>query len=155
MPFGKSIFVISTDATRTGTPVLLLSQLRWLRENSNYQFVILLHTGGVLLEEFQRIGEVHLWHDIEKQPLVASKKDSFVFGLINRITSYQNRQSRKKFINDLKKRHSIDLIFSNSARNGYILSLLRNSGGVRRCGDKHDQSAKIQAARDSSSTLLR
>jgi glycosyltransferase involved in cell wall biosynthesis len=54
----KKILFLSHDASRTGAPILLLNLLRWLKENSDLSFQVLLRDGGVLEPEFSALASV-------------------------------------------------------------------------------------------------
>lgn len=123
----KNILIISTDATRTGTPVLLLNFLKWLKQNSDYNYVLLFQDGGEMLSEFKSLCEVHLWNDLKKdniQYFLYRLIKKFFSGLKNVKVSYKPNNSneiRKLFIHT-----DFDLIISNTARNGNILSDLKD-----------------------------
>jgi glycosyltransferase involved in cell wall biosynthesis len=50
--------VIAHAADRTGAPMTLLHQLRWLRQATEWELVIVLLRGGPLLPEFRALGDV-------------------------------------------------------------------------------------------------
>ena len=50
-PAGKILF-IGHEASRSGAPILLLQLLQWLKQNSRWQFEILLKNGGPLEKDF-------------------------------------------------------------------------------------------------------
>ena len=67
----KTILFISHDASRTGAPICLLHLLRWLRENTEYQFEILLRNPGPMHEEFSKYGPVTVFrHNVSIAHLV-------------------------------------------------------------------------------------
>jgi glycosyltransferase involved in cell wall biosynthesis len=111
---GKNILVISTDATRTGTPILLLSNIRWIKGHCDYNFIFILRNGGVLLNEFQSLGQTFIWNELwfNKKP---------VFKALFRYLKIDKGVVGNRFLNKIKREYKIDLIYSNSARNGDIL----------------------------------
>ncbi len=50
-----SVLFVSHDASRTGAPIVLLTFLKWLRSNTDYDFEILLGRGGELEREFTEV----------------------------------------------------------------------------------------------------
>ena len=123
----KTILIISTDATRTGTPILLLKQLRWLKNNSLYNYVLLLQSGGVLLDDFRQMGEVFLWDEIPLTNTSIIRGSNLWVRAISRIKRKKTASVRLTFVKSIKNKYCISLIFSNSARNGAILTELRKS----------------------------
>ncbi|HZL41831.1 MAG TPA: methyltransferase [Verrucomicrobiae bacterium] len=62
---GRKMLVISHDASRTGAPISLLTFLRWLRHNSNWDFRIVLRAGGPLESEFRDLGETQVVSELQ------------------------------------------------------------------------------------------
>jgi glycosyltransferase involved in cell wall biosynthesis len=56
----KKLLFLSHDASRTGAPLLLLECVRWLRQNTDLPFRILLRVGGPLEKDFRALGETCL-----------------------------------------------------------------------------------------------
>lgn len=54
---GKVLF-LSQDASRTGAPIFLLRFLRWLRQNRDINFQILVGKSGALSSDFEALGTV-------------------------------------------------------------------------------------------------
>jgi glycosyltransferase involved in cell wall biosynthesis len=63
----NTILFISHEASSTGAPGVLLSIMRWLRNNTSWKLRLVLRSGGPLEKEFRKIAEVHLesegWND--------------------------------------------------------------------------------------------
>lgn len=59
----KLLFV-SHEASRTGAPICLLNYLRWLKNNTELSFDILLLRGGSLESEFARLGNIVSFDEI-------------------------------------------------------------------------------------------
>jgi glycosyltransferase involved in cell wall biosynthesis len=53
-----TVLFLSHDASRTGAPIMLLNFLRWLRQNRDVQFRILVGNSGDLIADFEAIGAV-------------------------------------------------------------------------------------------------
>ncbi len=122
-----AILIVSTDATRTGTPNLLLNQLKWLKANSNYRFVLILQKGGEILGDFEEVSEVYLW---DKTILTFPEFNRIKWWPIRIINIYLkiiNIFKLKFFVKKLKRRYNVKLIVSNTARNGIIISKIRSS----------------------------
>ena len=58
----NKILFIGHRADRTGAPILLLHLMRWLRENTELRFELLLVKGGALEAEFRKLGPVTVVH---------------------------------------------------------------------------------------------
>jgi glycosyltransferase involved in cell wall biosynthesis len=61
MPAGlvrQRVLFVSHQASRAGAPIVLLHFLRWLRENSDLDFQVLLRQGGELGREFAEVAHV-------------------------------------------------------------------------------------------------
>jgi len=54
------------DATRTGAPLMLLYFLRWLRDNTDLAFEIVLVDGGPLVDDFAEVAPVTVLADVEE-----------------------------------------------------------------------------------------
>jgi glycosyltransferase involved in cell wall biosynthesis len=59
----RPVLFVSHDASRTGAPILLLHFLRWLKNNSELPFRVLLREGGPLTSEFKAVAQVTLLTD--------------------------------------------------------------------------------------------
>ena len=56
-----TVLFISHDAHRTGAPLLLLCLLKWLKNNTNVPFEVLLRQDGALRREFEALAPVTVW----------------------------------------------------------------------------------------------
>ena len=131
----KAILIISTDATRTGTPVLLLNMLQWLKINSKHKYVLLLQEGGELLEDFKSVCDVFIWKDAFKMRKSLKKSFKyFRFRFFKKFLSFdkdlnisfkQEEANVKLFIDELFSSYNFQLVISNTARNGHILNCFR------------------------------
>jgi glycosyltransferase involved in cell wall biosynthesis len=59
-PTGPRILFVSHEASRTGAPIMLWNFLRWLRDNSDLEFEVLLLNDGPLVDDFASLAPVHL-----------------------------------------------------------------------------------------------
>lgn len=92
-----SVIFISHDLTRTGAPKVLLTLLKWLKSNTDLEFIVVTPNGGALEEEFRKIAQTFVLRDN-----------------IAELFEYL-------------KSHNIKLIYSNTAVNGriqYLFSVL-------------------------------
>lgn len=55
---GKKILFLSHDASRTGAPIVLLHLLRWLKDNSDLSFHVILRDGGALEPDLSALAMV-------------------------------------------------------------------------------------------------
>ena len=118
------MLIISPDASRTGTPILLLNHLRWFKLNTNQKFILILNYGGELLEEYRSIVEVYLWEDIIMPFSSLKESDSYFLKLIRKVFQKNETTFVNLFVLKLKRKYEVGLIYSNSARNGHILLFL-------------------------------
>ena len=71
--YKKTILFISTDATRNGAPILLLNIIKWLKNNSDYNFVFLMQkNGNEILDEYEKLGKEMGFRHVESGALVRS-----------------------------------------------------------------------------------
>src|SRR5258708_32684748 len=63
MPRRPRVLFVSHDASRTGSPIVLLTLQRWLRANVDIEIQTLLLEGGPLQSDFASVGGVHLFDD--------------------------------------------------------------------------------------------
>lgn len=54
------VLFVSHEASRTGAPILLLHFLRWLRDNTDLDFEVLLLAGGPLAADFAAVAPTHV-----------------------------------------------------------------------------------------------
>ncbi|MBC6611650.1 glycosyltransferase family 4 protein [Hymenobacter sp. BT507] len=104
----KKVLFVSHEATRTGAPIALLRMLRWLKENTPWEIVILLIKGGELLADFQQVGETYVWEKSVTNTLWLNR-----WRRIKRIAHVPNLH-RATLIARLKKSNP-DIIYANSS----------------------------------------
>lgn len=123
----KTILIISTDATRTGTPILLLDLVKWLSNNSEYQFIFILQEGGTLFSDYEKLGKVYLWYNILNFGFQNSAFFLLVIKILKKIKLLNNELLANSFIKKIKNKNNIVLTYSNTARNGYLLECFSKS----------------------------
>jgi glycosyltransferase involved in cell wall biosynthesis len=106
----KRIVFVSHDATRTGAPILLLSIIKWFKENTALKIGIILIREGELLDQFSKLGDVLV---VNKQGRSSGRKvfNAFLnkYGATIRDRAHTSRMSR--FLHKFKP----DLIYANTA----------------------------------------
>jgi glycosyltransferase involved in cell wall biosynthesis len=109
------ILFISHSADRTGAPIVFLNFLRWLKDNTNIIFEILLRTGGVLHSDFKAMAPTTIYNP-------PNFSNRLFYKFIGRL-GYRNHGSKRyvQHLLDTYKTSQIDLIYCNSVTNGEIL----------------------------------
>ena len=102
----KKILFVLHEASRTGAPFTQLHLMRWLKQNTNYQMMLVLLNGGDLVEEFKQLAEVH----IVNKPYVPA---TIPRRILNRIGQYY-RPDSKQLLQHIKN-FNPDLLFVNTA----------------------------------------
>ncbi len=69
---GKKVLFIGHDASRTGAPLLLLHFLKWLRQETRFEFELLLQRGGDLADEYRQVAPTRILHGNVLPPLPSS-----------------------------------------------------------------------------------
>jgi glycosyltransferase involved in cell wall biosynthesis len=119
-PSPPSILFVSHDASRTGAPIALLTFLRWLRANTDYQFEVLLGCGGTLESAFEALAPTTTAN-------VAA--DRFLGHLSVSVPPVLLNVWREKRLRSLARRLSVsDLVYSNTLQNGALLRKLWRPG---------------------------
>ncbi len=137
----QKVLVISTDATRTGTPILLLRNLEWMKCNSHVEFILVLREGGALLDDFRKIMEVYVLNDFYGR----TKSHHLVSRILRKIFFRSNTKSpTHKLFHKLSTLHKINLIYSNSARNGDILKIAKTFFSVKVLTHVHEGLKTLQ-----------
>jgi len=109
------ILFISHESSRTGAPIFLLRFLRWLNEQGDLSFHVLVGSKGSLYPEFAALGPAD---SFEPEP-------TFLYRLLRKLGL--NRAARKNHqarLRQLLAARQIDLIYSNTIVNGEILEFL-------------------------------
>lgn len=66
----QKILFISHDASMTGAPIFLLNLIKWIKENTEISYRILLRNGGDLTDEFFKLGETYLLNSNQFDPKI-------------------------------------------------------------------------------------
>lgn len=115
----KKILFVGHSSGHTGAPLILLRFCKWLKENSNLSFEVILKEDGKLRPFYEEISPILLYN----QSLSKSRNYNFFITRTRFINSFcqykRNKRIRKKY-----PPASISLIFSNTLTNGEILSSL-------------------------------
>lgn len=114
-----SILFISHDASRTGAPVALLTLLRWMRSNTDYELQVLLGAGGALETAFASVAPT-------------SVVDTG-FPRLGRLTAAVPPAALSalrglRFQHMKRRLAGADLLYSNTLQNGALLGGLWQSG---------------------------
>jgi len=117
-----SILFIGHEATRTGAPILLLNFLRWLKDNEDVPFEVMLRLGGPLQSAYEALAPVHVLENQRAGSGLAAR--AFARFLRSRpIASMRLKNLAKKLV-----RADVRLIFSNTIANSAVLRSLPSPG---------------------------
>jgi glycosyltransferase involved in cell wall biosynthesis len=117
---GRVLFV-SHDASRTGAPLFLLTLLRWLKENTDLPFSVLLRNDGPLRSEFEALADVRFF---EANPRLATLIGRVGSELRKRILLMDRDEAYKSRLRRQLSQERISLVYSNTATNGRVLEYL-------------------------------
>jgi glycosyltransferase involved in cell wall biosynthesis len=108
----KTLFV-SHDASRTGAPLLLLAFLRWMRDETDVEFRVLLKNGGDLERDFAAVAPCTnlRWGE-------PPRRRGGIFGRFRKPVPPPG----------LPRLDDIDLVYSNTITNGAVTAALAASG---------------------------
>lgn len=115
MERARKILFISHEASRTGAPLLLLSFLKWFRDNTTVPFLILLKSEGEMEFEFRKLAPTLVLDRLGfgwRSPL--GRKLDNLWLLLKRVWRLQ--KLRTELIKE-----GIGLIYSNTITNGDLL----------------------------------
>ncbi len=140
------VLFISHDASRTGAPIVLLHFIRWIKQNSNFEFCILLKDSGHLHEDFSELGTTYLWNDNN------TTQKSFTRRIFEKVVKKLFRQRKnsvtskqRKLLYDLKEKYPVDLIYSNTVASHELLPILKQNFSVPIISHIHEMSFSINA----------
>lgn len=100
------ILFISHEATATGAPRLLMEIQRWLKANTSVEFATVFVRGGVLLQEFESVGQVIGVIHPAAQHSIASR----VVAKVRRLVS----SSTDRLVRKARSAGPFDLVYCNS-----------------------------------------
>lgn len=106
----KRIIFVSHNATRTGAPILLLTIIRWFKQNTNHDIRVLLIDGGEIADEFFSVCPGLILRD--RKAGMVSRMIQHLIRNFNREDGHALRlRKARKYIFDF----SPDLIYANTA----------------------------------------
>lgn len=108
------VLFVSHDAYRAGATIFLLNVLKWLRENTDLSFSVLLRSDGELRPEFEQICETYISSHVAKPHKKLWKKLLRQPGL--------NRSPQTSTLQNLIEGGNFDLIYLNTITLGDLLS---------------------------------
>ncbi|MDJ1502653.1 glycosyltransferase family 4 protein [Xanthocytophaga agilis] len=114
----NSILFVSHEASRTGAPIVLLHFLKWLKQNTNIYFVILLKKDGELRSEFEAIAPTYLY------PFPYTPLNGLKGKVIGNWNTYIGLPNYYKNLKKALEAHNIGLIYANSIESGKLLHFL-------------------------------
>lgn len=125
------ILFISHDASVSGAPIVLLSLLRWIKNNTDLSFMILLRESGPLESEFAAIAQTLVFEhkfDVEKlqpkQNLFGRVMNKFGFEQFEKHSEKELLHQYQRMLKEKLFNSNIDLIYSNTVTNGNVLEFL-------------------------------
>ena len=111
---GKKVLFIGHDASRTGAPLLLLHFLKWLRQETRFEFELLLQRGGDLADEYRQVAPTRILHGEVLPPFPSSLRARIRRQLIP-PTSLRQRLERFYPIK------TFPVVYSNTVTNGQLI----------------------------------
>ena len=111
MKDAKKVLFIGHDASRTGAPIVLLHLLRWLKQNTNLSFEILLKRDGDLKAEYEKLAPV--W--------VLSKKVNGLQAVAARAARRVGLRMAEGSLAKQLAHRRFDVIYSNTVENWDVL----------------------------------
>ena len=111
------ILFISHDASRTGAPLVLLSLLKRIIQDSIFEFDVLLIEGGDLEQEFNKLASVFIWNP--------QKKNSLLKRIFNKLIG---DRSKYYHINKYQKslhQKNYSLVYANTVISINIATILK------------------------------
>ncbi|MDN5203106.1 glycosyltransferase family 4 protein [Fulvivirgaceae bacterium BMA10] len=108
----KKILFISNEASRTGAPIVLLNFLKWLKENTDLDFLILSLNDGPLIKDFQKLAPTYTLK--LKRPDNPTFSKYIAYKLKLRFIAPIKRYFLLKKINS----NDIGLVYANTIANG-------------------------------------
>jgi glycosyltransferase involved in cell wall biosynthesis len=121
MTSSGTVLFVSHDASRSGAPLFLLNLLRWLKENTDLQFAVLLRNGGPLRSEFEALADV-LMFEPDPVPATITRR---IGSKLPKVELFQSRDPvHRSRLSKWLRPKNISLIYSNTATNGRVLEQL-------------------------------
>ncbi|SFB71002.1 Glycosyl transferases group 1 [Flexibacter flexilis DSM 6793] len=118
----KKIVFIGNEAKRTGAPILMLHFLRWIKQHTDTDGLIILRRGGVLEPEFEVIYPTYVWKrafdQMPKSPLKLAQLAWF------QVRNFWMQQSLRR------KSRRADAIYANTIASADIVAALSPTSPV-------------------------
>ncbi|MCH2203697.1 MAG: glycosyltransferase family 4 protein [Fuerstiella sp.] len=114
---GVDVLFLGHDASQTGAPIVLLRMLRWLRENTDLSFSVVLGRGGPLESDYRKVADTKVYYAATRTEPHLLSALLRVPGL-RRIIGYSHRRLLKMFLWFRKPR----MIYANTAATGDMLA---------------------------------
>ncbi|MCH2211529.1 MAG: glycosyltransferase family 4 protein [Fuerstiella sp.] len=113
---GDDILFLGHDASRTGAPIVLLRMLRWLRENTDLSFSVILGAGGPLEPDYSEVANTKVCY------LATQTESHFLRPLLKipglrRVISYSHRRLLRLRLRFRKPQ----MIYANTSATGDML----------------------------------
>ncbi len=108
------ILFVSHSSSRNGATILLLSLLRWLKENTDYEIEILVNDSGELVNEFHAIGRTMVW----RNPAF------FLEGFPGKIKRVLKPQIESACLKLFMARRKYDLVYLNTSAVAFQASVM-------------------------------
>lgn len=117
------VLFVGHEASRTGAPLMLLYFLRWIRENTDLTFEVVLLDGGPLVDELRKLGPVRVLSDLRDRR--ASRW--LVWARLDRQAAMVRGVLARRWLSHLR---AVPTIYCNSVSSLRVLRLLGRSPRV-------------------------
>lgn len=129
----SSVLFICHESSRTGAPLILLNFLKWLKQNTDLPFSIIIRKGGELDDEYRAIAPVLV--------LYPRSTSFFLWRRLNRIRlSLTLRKRIDGFIKD-----PVALVYSNTFSNGELTAWLKKKSNTKLVTHVHELGGVIDS----------
>lgn len=122
----KKILFVGHQASRTGAPLVLWHFLKWLKNNSEIEFEILLRDGGDVLADFQALAPT----SVLQRGLISNGEIAFLPRLRRK---YDLNPPLAQQLKELYPREKFPLVYSNTVTNGEYVSIFSRLGHRTLC----------------------
>jgi len=129
----KHILFICHESSRTGAPISLLYFIRWIKNNTDQKFVILIDKGGDLDEAFRNIGPTYI---------LRPRRQSLVSKIWAKIGYQSFINNQLKSIIDIP----FSIIYNNTIANGILLETLKKETQAYVFTHIHELESVIQSS---------
>ena len=119
----RKILFIGHEASQTGAPIIALSLLKWIHQQGNIKIYILLERGGVLLSEYEQLGQTFVWR---KRPKFFDRKKSQLF---KHLRIKRDNSIQKEILKAIKA-SDCDILFVNSIASSSLAYRAKEELGI-------------------------